>query len=124
MIWSHAAEIAALGVERRLAHADYNERNLLVRETGGRWHIAAVIDWEFAVSGSPLMDIGNFLRYDRGETEAPFASGYLEAGGVLPPDWRCLAQWIDLMALCAFLIEPATPDSVVAHVLDAIAQIG
>jgi aminoglycoside phosphotransferase (APT) family kinase protein len=122
MIWSHAGEIAALDVERRLAHADYNERNLLVREVGGRWQVAAVLDWEFAVSGSPLMDIGNFLRYDVGRTEAPFARGYLEEGGVLPPDWRRLAQWIDLTALCAFLVEPATPGSIVAHVVDRIAR--
>ena len=31
----------------------------------GRWKVAAVLDWEFAISGSPLADLGSFLRYER-----------------------------------------------------------
>jgi len=27
--------------------------------------VVAVLDWEFAVSGSSLADLGNFLRYER-----------------------------------------------------------
>jgi aminoglycoside phosphotransferase (APT) family kinase protein len=72
-------------------HSDYNGKNLLVHERGGCWSISAVLDWEFAFSGSPLTDIGNMLRF-RTAYPACFASafitGYREAGGNLPPDWR------------------------------------
>ena len=90
-VWSSAAEIAPFDRETRLVHGDFNQRNLIVKEVAGRWIVAAVLDWEFAVSGSPLMDVGNFLRYDvpgRSQAEPHFSSGYVEASGVLPTNWR------------------------------------
>jgi aminoglycoside phosphotransferase (APT) family kinase protein len=40
--------------------------------------------WEFAVSGSPLGDVGNFLRHERASrplAEPHFSAGYLHGGG-------------------------------------------
>lgn len=28
------------------------------------WAVAAILDWELAFSGSPLLDVGHFLRYE------------------------------------------------------------
>jgi aminoglycoside phosphotransferase (APT) family kinase protein len=87
-----AAELDALHRECHLVHGDFNGKNIIVRDS----RIAVVLDWEFAVSGPPLMDIGNFLRH----AESPsFVEGYLGAGGTLPPDWRRLSRLVDLAAL-------------------------
>jgi len=50
-----------------LTHADFGGSNILVSidEPGPR--VEAVIDWEFAFSGSPMMDLGNLLRPPLGE---------------------------------------------------------
>jgi aminoglycoside phosphotransferase (APT) family kinase protein len=62
LIWSSANQISDLCRHRCLVHGDFGERNLLVRRAARKWTVAAVLDWEFAVSGSPLTDVGHFLR--------------------------------------------------------------
>ncbi|MGA2459249.1 MAG: aminoglycoside phosphotransferase family protein [Terriglobales bacterium] len=54
LVWSRAPRLADLDEEACLVHGDFGKRNLLVRSVGGRWVVVAVLDWEFAVSGSPL----------------------------------------------------------------------
>ncbi len=117
LIWSAAAEIAPLDCETRLVHGDFHRRNVLVRESAGRWRVAAVLDWEFAVSASPLMDIGNFLRYGAPLSEPHFSNGYVAGGGVLPHDWRRLSWLLDRAALCAILADPASPEPAVNETL-------
>jgi aminoglycoside phosphotransferase (APT) family kinase protein len=124
LIWRSAPEIALLGDEACLVHGDFGNRNVLVRGVGGQWTVAAVLDWEFAVSGSPLADIGHFLRYEKNSrplVEPHFANGYLRAGGKLPPNWRQLARLVDLAALCESLTHDYLPDTVVAELLELIA---
>ena len=82
--------------------------------------MAAVLDWEFAVSGSPLADVGHFLRYERSgrpAAEPHFRTGYLEAGGRLPPEWRRLARLVDLVALCEMLPHDGLPDAAAAELV-------
>jgi aminoglycoside phosphotransferase (APT) family kinase protein len=104
-----APAAASTASARQLVHSDYNGKNLLALERGGRWSISAVLDWEFAFSGSPLTDIGNMLRfrdtYPPGFASA-FIAGYREAGGKLPPDWREVSEALDLYALADFLTRP------------------
>lgn len=91
---------------RQLVHSDYNGKNLLALERGGRWSISAVLDWEFAFSGSPLTDIGNMLRFREEYPpcfESAFIAGYRDAGGELPSDWREVSEALDLYALADFL---------------------
>jgi aminoglycoside phosphotransferase (APT) family kinase protein len=112
LMWANAETLACLDEERNLVHNDYNKRNLLVRCIEGRWRVAAVLDWEFAVSGSPLSDFGNFLRYERrarAVIEPHFSAGYLEEGGRLPANWRPLARLIDLIALAESLTRDELP---------------
>ena len=94
---------------RQLVHSDYNPKNLLAVHRGGQWSITAVLDWEFAYSGSPLADIGNMLRPRPGvpaEFAAGFSTGYREAGGELPDGWREISEALDLYALADFLTRP------------------
>lgn len=123
VVWSYARQLACLDAEARLVHGDFGKRNLLVREAGGRWVVAAVLDWEFAVSGSPLGDLGHFLRYEisvHPVVEPHFSTAYLQAGGVLPHDWRRLARVVDLTALCESLTHDELPDAIVGELVELV----
>jgi Ser/Thr protein kinase RdoA (MazF antagonist) len=90
---------------RSLVHSDYNPKNLLVATDGGV-RVTAVLDWEFAYSGNPLADVGNWLR--RAEEWPPaytsaFLAGYRAAGGELPPRWEIAARVLDAMAIADLL---------------------
>ncbi|WP_175990581.1 phosphotransferase family protein [Bacillus sp. Marseille-Q1617] len=93
------------GVQNSLVHSDFNPLNVLVEEKGGGVKIT-ILDWEYAFSGSPLMDIGNMLRYE-GTTAPgmlkPFIQSYLENGGGLPENWLQKAKLLDLIALLDLL---------------------
>lgn len=99
----------------RLIHTDYNLKNILIRKVGSVWKVAGVLDWEFAMAGSPLVDIGNFLRFEDelppGFSEA-FIKGYLSNSISLPGNWREVARLFDLAAMVNFLdSKEETPKS-------------
>lgn len=123
LVWSYAPRLASLEIEACLVHCDFGGRNLLVRNVRGVWSVAAVLDWEFAMSGPPLIDIGHFLRYEvssRPKREPHFSNGYLQAGGRLPRDWRSLAGVLDLSALCDNLTHAALPPDVIAELMELV----
>jgi aminoglycoside phosphotransferase (APT) family kinase protein len=106
-----------------LVHSDYGSRNILVREVRRTWSVVAVLDWEFAFSGSPLLDVGNFLRYEpraRPLREPHFSRGFIECGGKLPENWWHVARVIDLTALCDLLTRDELPDEIENEVLDLV----
>ncbi|HTX23331.1 MAG TPA: phosphotransferase [Steroidobacteraceae bacterium] len=122
-MWSHAPQWTALDNGVSLVHGDFGRRNLLMRRVAGVWTVAAVLDWEFAVSGSPLIDLGHFLRYEcasRPVAEPHFSQGYLQAGGTLPEGWRRLARLVDLIALCESLTHEALADTAVAELRELV----
>ncbi len=90
----------------RLIHCDYNLKNILIRKIGSAWRVVGILDWEFAISGSPLVDIGNFLRFEDelppGFSEA-FVRGYVSGSIGLPSNWREVARLLDLAAMMNFL---------------------
>jgi aminoglycoside phosphotransferase (APT) family kinase protein len=107
--------------EPTLVHNDFGNRNIMVREANGRWQVAAILDWELAGSGSPLIDVGHFLRYERPERplrEPHFSRAYVEHGGVLPENWELLVKLIDLTDLAECLDQRDLPDDVAAEVLE------
>jgi aminoglycoside phosphotransferase (APT) family kinase protein len=121
LAWSQASAFAELEQEPRLVHGDFSAANLVVRENWGRWQVAAVLDWEFAVSSTPLADLGNFLRYERAARplmEPHFSQGYVRGGGQLAGDWRRLARSIDLLAICESLTHPGLPAPAAAELLE------
>lgn len=65
LLWRQAPQLGCLHDEARLRHGDFSRRNVLVGPAAGRWSVTAVLDWEFAISGSPLGDLDTFLRYER-----------------------------------------------------------
>jgi aminoglycoside phosphotransferase (APT) family kinase protein len=125
LAWSRSRELARLQDERCLVHGDFGNRNVLVRREQGSWRVAAVIDWEFAVAGSPLFDIASFLRYERKlapSREPHFSQGYECGGGKLPEDWRRLARVVDLTRLCETLTEEKLPTPVVTEVAELVRE--
>jgi Ser/Thr protein kinase RdoA (MazF antagonist) len=107
---THRPDLHEPSMTHQLCHSDFNQKNFLIRRnTHGRYELAAVLDWEFAFSGSGVIDIGNLLRF---EPESPavesswFADAYRAAGGHLDKAWREQALFADLLAQCAFLINP------------------
>lgn len=122
LAWRWAPRLAALEDDPRLVHGDFNRRNLLVRPENGRWQVAAVLDWEFAIAGSPLADLGSFLRYEKAHAplaEPHFSEGYRAAGGELPDDWRPLARLLSLAAIC----ESLTHEDLPAPIAEELVQL-
>ena len=88
----------------RLVHGDFNGLNLLMNGTD----VSAVLDWEFALSGSIYFDIGNLLRYefpymDSFETGLQFA--LRQKGIMLTEKWKRLAKLADLLRCVVCLID-------------------
>ncbi|PYS73914.1 MAG: hypothetical protein DMF69_03475 [Acidobacteria bacterium] len=120
-VWSWVWDLRNLDDEHRLVHSDFGNRNILVSEERGRWVVAAIIDWEFAFSGSPLLDVGHFLRYERFSQslcEPHFSQAFVAHGGKLPDNWRELVRVIDLTALVELLTHDELPADVEAELLE------
>ncbi len=85
-----------------LVHGDFNGLNILMTNT----EVNAILDWEFALSGSIYFDIGNLLRYEFNHIDS-FEQGLYEGlkneGISLPKQWKKLAKLADLIALCSLL---------------------
>jgi len=99
----HQPSLDELDRDPRLVHGDFRPANLLVRD--GR--LVAVIDWEDAMAGHWLADIGQFLR-DRSEIDddhgRSFIEGYLaEADHTLPERWKRTMALRDLVNLVQML---------------------
>jgi aminoglycoside phosphotransferase (APT) family kinase protein len=123
LIWSWARQLAELENEKSLVHCDYGMRNILLNQVQGKWSVASVLDWEFAVSGSPLIDVGHFLRYEqasRPRVEPYFSQAYLRAGGKLEQDWRQLARLFDMSALLLNLTHGQLPDAMTMEIVELI----
>ncbi|HEX6719238.1 MAG TPA: phosphotransferase [Pyrinomonadaceae bacterium] len=115
-IWSYAAVLPSLEDECSLVHNDFGNRNILVREENGVWSVAAILDWEMAFSGSPLLDVGHFLRYEHGPLREPyFSRAFVEHGGKLPAKWRLIVKLIDLTGVVECLTHDDLPSDVEAE---------
>jgi Ser/Thr protein kinase RdoA (MazF antagonist) len=108
-----------------LVHADYKRSNLLLQRSGSSWTVSAVLDWEFAFAGPPIIDVGLFLR--AGAALPPgfqdrFAAGYRDAGGELPSEWLRLSRLIDLISQVTFLSDPRDRPRVVAETRQVVEE--
>jgi len=92
-------------IEPCLTHSDFSPSNILLDGADSNSHVAAVLDWEFAFSGSPLFDFGNLLRDPvsklPGFTQA-LTEGYCHSGGRLHPEWKRMSLLVDLTAWFEF----------------------
>jgi aminoglycoside phosphotransferase (APT) family kinase protein len=126
VMWHWASRLAELDGETHLVHCDFSRRNMIARPVNGRWTVVAVLDWEFAVSSTPLIDVANFLRYEltaRPLAEPHFSTAFQRAGGVLGEDWRRLSRVIDLTAICESLTREELPDDVSKELLELMRAV-
>ena len=99
-------ELHALSPTQCLVHSDFNLKNILVQQKEKRWKVTSLLDWEFAHAGSPLVDIGNFYRFEAALPSSLF-TGFSEGYGLNAiANWRELSRVLDLAALCNFLDAP------------------
>ena len=121
--WWWLSRIPDLEERPCLVHSDFGNRNILVRQENGKWVVAAILDWEFAFSGSSLLDVGHFLRYERRTSplrEPHFSQGFVEHGGQLPNNWREIVRAIDLTGLVECLTHDELPIDVEMELLELI----
>ncbi|HVZ33749.1 MAG TPA: aminoglycoside phosphotransferase family protein [Polyangiaceae bacterium] len=108
-----------------LVHCDYKRSNLLLLRSGGSWAVSAVLDWEFAFAGPPLIDVGLFLRagaaLPAGFREA-FVAGYRAGGGELPEDWLPLSRLIDVLSQLTFLNDASERPRVFAETTEVVKE--
>lgn len=79
----------------RLVHGDFKASNILV--DGGQ--VSAIMDWEFAHSGTPLLDIGQLFRHKETRIEEllkNFEEGFQNFGRKLPRNWLRATGLIDI----------------------------
>ena len=85
-----------------LVHADFDPANILVAEADGKWKISAILDWEFAYSGSWLNDVANMLRYAHQMPDSyrdGFLKGLADNGLNLPSNWQSITHQYTLASL-------------------------
>jgi thiamine kinase-like enzyme len=86
----------------QLVHADFDPANILVTQNNNRWQVNAILDWEFAFSGSMLWDIANMLRYAHmmpEQFENSFIHSLTSSGVNLPNNWRVIIQLLNMVSL-------------------------
>jgi aminoglycoside phosphotransferase (APT) family kinase protein len=107
-----------------LVHGDFNGSNILLRRGENReWEVAAVLDWEFALSGTPGFDFAHLLRapldsYPLLATSA--AKAYQLAGRTLPADWPEISRLVDLFAWVDLASRPESDATVIDDARQAI----
>jgi len=124
-VWNWADRLPDLDEQSSLVHNDFGNKNILINEFGGRWKVAAVLDWEICFSGSPLLDVGHFLRYERWDApvrEPHFSNSFVEHGGHLPENWKEIVRVIDLTALAQCLTIDDLPINVEEELLGLVRQ--
>jgi aminoglycoside phosphotransferase (APT) family kinase protein len=110
-----------------LVHGDCNGSNLLFGQSRiGGWELAAILDWEFAFSGTPGFDFAHLLRPPFAPQIAfveAVATSYRVAGGALPPDWRTVARITDLFAWIDIASRQDVGPKVIADAQECIRAI-
>ncbi len=123
LISSHAPELRVADEDHSLVHNDFGNRNILVRQQHGSWRVAAILDWELAFRGSPMLDVGNFLRYESPSQplrEPYFSRAFIEHGGKLPNNWQTIVKLVDLTGLVECLTHEQLPREVEVELLALI----
>lgn len=121
--WS--PRLGAIDGRYTLVHADYKRSNILMRRSGATWSVSAVLDWEFACAGPPLIDVAIFLRAGErlpGGFREAFLSAYRDAGGELPSDWLPLSRLVDVVSQLTFLDDARNRPRVFAETIDVLKE--
>jgi aminoglycoside phosphotransferase (APT) family kinase protein len=107
-----------------LVHGDFNGSNILLQRAENReWKVAAVLDWEFALSGTPGFDFAHLLRAPLEShplLAASVAHSYRQAGLALPTDWREISRLVDLFAWVDLASRPGSDATIIDDARQAI----
>jgi len=83
----------------RLVHGDFQGTNILIRDN----KLSGILDWEFAMAGHPLADIGQFFRYEEYFNEKlikAFQDEYNKSSSyTLSGDWYRVSKLRDIVSL-------------------------
>jgi len=81
----------------RLVHGDFQGTNILIKDD----RLSGILDWEFAMAGHPLADIGQFFRYEEcfnKDLIQAFESEYNKNSSYkLMTDWYKISKLRDLV---------------------------
>ena len=107
-----------------LVHGDFNGSNILLQRAENReWKVAAVLDWEFALSGMPGFDFAHLLRAPldwQPQLATSVADHYRLAGRTLPADWREISRLVDLFAWVDLASRPGSDATIIDDARNAI----
>ncbi len=119
-VTAHEESLDVVEHHAMLVHGDFSGPNVMVRTTSSPPDVAALMDWEYAHSGTPLVDVDSMLRRPGHEAvpwfEEELIRGYRQEGGILPENWRQVSRIVDLVKLCAFVRSPNAGEVAVASV--------
>lgn len=104
----------------RLVHGDFQGTNILVKDN----RLSGILDWEFAMAGHPLADIGQFFRYEEYFNKnliQEFESEYNKNSSYkLIDDWYKVSKLRDLVNLIQLIdLEENMPNKY-ANIKDII----
>ncbi|MBU2546112.1 MAG: aminoglycoside phosphotransferase family protein [Gammaproteobacteria bacterium] len=100
--------------EAHLVHGDFDPANVLVMQHEDHWQVSAVLDWEFAFSGSMLWDVANMLRYAHQLPETyqqSFLTGLQNEGVTLPEKWQITVHLLNLFSMLDLLSRKTLSES-------------
>lgn len=105
LVRRHAFLATDLPETASLVHADYRPANILFRAGPGARDVAGVLDWEWACSGPPLLDVATMMRGQSFGSAfgRSFVAAFRQGGGALPREWKKMVRLLDLVNLCQFL---------------------
>ena len=99
IIQDNIDELLNMDRNPRLVHGDFQGTNILIDKN----KISGIIDWEFAMAGHPLSDIGQFFRYEEyfdKKSISIFEEEYRKKSDyILPDNWYKLSRIRDLANL-------------------------
>ena len=96
-----------------LTHADFDPSNMLVKKISNRYEVSAILDWEFAFSGTYLFDVGLFIRYSHRlpeDYERKFIEGVIGENKPLAANWKKSSKLLDILSLLSILDSNSSID--------------
>jgi aminoglycoside phosphotransferase (APT) family kinase protein len=90
-----------------LLHGAYDTGNAIVERSSTGYHVTGVLEFEYALGGSPELDMARLFVWEMGRMptfEKGFLDGYVEFGEIGPQFWDRLRLYQCLVCL-ACLVE-------------------
>lgn len=95
-------------LETCLVHGDFDPSNILVKNIDDSWAIAAILDWEFAMSGGKYSDMANMLRYSHkmpASFKESFIRGLKSSGIIFSDNWHINIYMLNIISLLGIFIR-------------------